>query len=71
MKLKHMIVVSTLSAFAVISGEAFAETYHFGEGQSSMSGGGNATHRSSAPKHKKPRKTRNTASSAKGTYSQP
>ena len=62
MKLKHVIIVSTLGAFALISGAASAETYHFGEGQSSMSGSGNTKHHSSAPKHRKHSKTRNTAS---------
>ncbi|KQR76617.1 hypothetical protein ASG35_16440 [Burkholderia sp. Leaf177] len=62
MKLKHLIIVSTLGVFALISGGASAETYHFGEGQSSMSGNGTAKHHSSAPKHRKHGKTRNTAS---------
>lgn len=61
MKLKHVIIVSTLGAFALISSRAFAETYHFGEGQSSVSGG-STKHHSSAPKHRKHSNTRNTAS---------
>jgi hypothetical protein len=61
MKLRHLVIVSTLGIFALISSGAFAETYHFGEGQSSVSGG-SSKHHSSAPKHRKHGKTRNTAS---------
>ena len=43
MKLTHIVIASTLSAFAFISTAALAETYHFGEGQSSMSGNGGET----------------------------
>jgi hypothetical protein len=52
MKLKPVIIVSTLSVFALISSGAAAETYHFGEGQSSVPGG-NTKHHSSVPKHRK------------------
>jgi hypothetical protein len=61
MKFKHVVIVSILSVFALISSGASAETYHFGEGQSSVSGG-NTKHHSSAAKHRKHRKTQNTAS---------
>ena len=40
MKLTHIVIASALSAFAFISTAAMADTYHFGEGQSSMSGSG-------------------------------
>jgi hypothetical protein len=64
MKLTHLVLASTISAFALISTGASAETYHFGEGQSSMSGTGSAS-----PKHRKHNKTRHTAD--KGAHSQP
>jgi hypothetical protein len=68
MKLTHIVIASTLSAFAFISTAALADTYHFGEGQSSMSGTGGASRHAPPPKHKK-HKTRRAASN--GTYSHP
>jgi hypothetical protein len=68
MKLTHLVLASTISAFALISTGASAETYHFGEGQSSMSGTGSAS-RHAPPKHRKHNKTRHTAD--KGAHSQP
>ncbi|CAN7572264.1 hypothetical protein [Caballeronia sp. LjRoot31] len=69
MKLTHIVIASTLSAFAFISTAALAETYHFGEGQSSVSGSGGASRHAPPPKHKKHKKTRHTAD--KGAYSHP
>jgi hypothetical protein len=68
MKLTHIVIASTLSAFAFISTAALAETYNFGEGQSSMSGNGGAS-RHAPPKHKKHKTTRRAADN--GTHSQP
>ena len=68
MKLTHIVIASTLSAFAFISTAALAQTYHFGEGQSSMSGNGSAS-RHAPPKHKKHKTTRRAAEN--GTHSQP
>jgi len=69
MKLTQIVIASTLSAFAFISTAALAETYHFGEGQSSMSGNGGASRHAPPPKHKKHKKTRRAADN--GTHSQP
>jgi hypothetical protein len=69
MKLTHLVLASTISAFALISTGASAQTYHFGEGQSSMSGTGGASRHAPPPKHRKHKKTRHTAD--KGAYSQP
>jgi Spy/CpxP family protein refolding chaperone len=69
MKLTKIVIASTLSAFAFISTAAMAETFNFGEGQSSMSGTGGASHHTPPPKHKKPKKTQRAAD--KGAYSHP
>jgi hypothetical protein len=53
MKLSQWIAVSALTAFAFISTTAFAETYHFGEGDSSPSGAASASHHAHQPKHNK------------------
>ena len=68
MKLTHIVIASALSAFAFISTAALAQTYHFGEGQASMSGNGSAS-RHAPPKHKKHKTTRRAAEN--GTHSQP
>ena len=68
MKLTHIVIASTLSAFAFISTAALADTYHFGEGQSSMSGASSAS-RHAPPKHKKHKKTGRAAD--QGTHSNP
>ncbi|MDB5782526.1 hypothetical protein [Caballeronia mineralivorans] len=69
MKLTHLVLASTISAFALISTGASAETYHFGEGQSSMSGTGSASRNAPPPKHRKHKKTPHTAD--KGAHSNP
>ena len=69
MKLTHIVIASTLSAFAFVSTAAMAETYHFGEGQSSMSGSGGASRHAPPPKHKKHKMTRRAAENS--THSQP
>jgi hypothetical protein len=69
MKLTQIVIASALSAFAFISTAALAETYNFGEGQSSMSGNGGASRHTPPPKHKKHTKTRHAADN--GTHSQP
>jgi hypothetical protein len=69
MKLTQIVIASTLSAFAFISTAALAETYNFGEGQSSMSGNGGASRHAPPPKHKKHKTTRRAADN--GTHSQP
>lgn len=71
MKLTHLVLASTISAFALVSTGAFAETYQFGEGQTSMSGtgtGGTSRH-APAPKHRKHTKTRGATTADKGSYS--
>jgi hypothetical protein len=69
MKLTKIVIASTLSTFAFISTAALAETFNFGEGQSSMSGNGGASHHTPPPKHKKPKKTQRAAD--QGARSQP
>ena len=69
MKLTHIVIASTLSACALVSTAAMAETYHFGEGQSSMSGSGGASRHAPPPKHKKHKTTRRAAENS--THSQP
>jgi hypothetical protein len=61
MKLTKIAIASTLSAFAFISTAAVAETFNFGEGQSSLSGTGGASRHAPPPKHKKPKKARHAA----------
>lgn len=67
MKLTHLVLASTVSAFALISNGASAETYHFGEGQSSVSG--NASRHAPPPKHRKHKKNQHPAN--KSAYSNP
>jgi Spy/CpxP family protein refolding chaperone len=67
MKLTKIVIASTLSAFAFISTAAVAETFNFGEGQSSMSGTGGASRHAPPPKHKKTKKTQRAASANNGT----
>ncbi|MDN7184375.1 hypothetical protein M0D69_41470 [Caballeronia sp. SEWSISQ10-4 2] len=67
MKLTHLVLASTISAFALISTGASAETYHFGEGQSSVSG--SASRHAPPPKHRKHKKNQHTA--GKSAYSNP
>jgi len=69
MKLTQVVIASTLSAFAFISTAALAETFNFGEGQSSMSGNGSASRHAPPPKHKKHKTTRHVAENS--THSQP
>ncbi len=69
MKLTKIDIASTLSAFAFISTAALAETFNFGEGQSSMSGSGGASHHTPPSKHKKTKKTQR--ADDKGAHSQP
>ena len=71
MKLTHIVIASTLGAFAFISTAALAETYHFGEGQSSVSGNGGASRHAPPHKHKKHKTTRRAASASNGTYTHP
>jgi hypothetical protein len=70
MKLAHLALISTIgaAAFALMSTGASAETYNFGEGQSSMSG---ASRHAPAPKHPKHKKTKHSTSADKGAYSHP
>jgi hypothetical protein len=67
MKLTNIVIASTLSAFAFISTAAVAETFNFGEGQSSMSGTGGTSRHAPPPKHKKTKKTQHTANASNGT----
>jgi hypothetical protein len=70
MKLTHIVIASTLGALAFISTGAWAQTFHFGEGQSSMSGSSDASRHAPPPKHKKHKKTQQHAAD-NGTHSQP
>ena len=70
MKLTQFVIASPISAFALISTGASAETYHFGEGQSSVSGTGGAS-RHAPPKHSKHKTTHRTTSASNGTYTHP
>jgi hypothetical protein len=66
MKLKQFVIASTISAIALMSTAASADTYHFGEGQSSVSGTGGAS-RHAPPKHGKHKKTHHATSASSGT----
>jgi hypothetical protein len=66
MKLTQFVVASAISAFALFSTGASAQTYHFGEGQSSVSGTGSPS-RHAPPKHGKHKKTHHATSANNGT----
>jgi hypothetical protein len=69
MTLKQLVLTFMISAFALASSGASAETYHFGEGQSSVSNSGSAARHAPAPKHRKHNKTRSVTHASKNTYS--
>jgi hypothetical protein len=72
MKFTQLALISIISAFALASNGASAETYQFGEGQASMSGSGSASRHAPAPKHRKHnKKTQHATTPDKGSYSHP
>lgn len=70
MKLSHSLAILAAATFTASAPSAFADTFHFGEGQSSVSGGP-TTHQAKQSKHRKHAATQSASATRASSAAKP